>query len=621
MNIKMWLTYLMLTVVMFKDISMISSATDCSDSIVQQISQEIKPYQVAFFMNKNKQAEIFNKHFIIQKVARKIPSVFIELEKFNNIFHEGRSLNLSALKCERFPQFLNVILYYEFHDALQTSELNDIKMSIHTISELWSVKLTRPKCLLIRINFSKSTVNDSYSNFLLEYAWKKKLLDFSILEIRSNSCAIKSYNPFYNTFIRKTFDSSVPFQIFPNKLGNLNGYELKVGVVSSDLRFTYSLGSIIRDQKGNILSLSIEDFGSIFHISKHSNFSIIFNEIATSDPEQYVNASLLKNKRLQNNEINLEAVPSLMTMPDSSRILELDYGISCEETIAVVPIILHRDRLIIPWGFFAFICIIILIYRIALLTLKIQIKNSTLLDLFRVLLGIPISALPRGLLGALFVILILLSLIWSTNFYSSVLKLKVTEHKISFHTFRRIEKSGLEIFAQEFTLPMAFDSVHITDKYLKRIRQKLILTDLNGLISCLERLVKNKDCICIMPVSLAGFLTRKLDLSGSSVKFEFAKPIFACEKWTLKFERASAFIAKFQQYLQKFHESGINCDLEQRKMDQFKFLKYGRNRKGNNIEASQLIIILTGGYATSLVVFLIELIIKHFACMKKYVTK
>lgn len=95
--------------------------------------------------------------------------------------------------------------------------------------------------------------------------------------------------------------------------------------------------------------------------------------------------------------------------------------------------------------------------------------------------------------------------------------------------------------------------------------------------------------------------------------FKFAKPIFACEKWTVKFEKASVYIVKFQQYLQHFYESGINRALEFPQKYQIRF----SNEEGENnpINASQLILILGGGYVISFLVFLIEHLTKHFCIL------
>lgn len=144
---------------------------------------------------------------------------------------------------------------------------------------------------------------------------------------------------------------------------------------------------------------------------------------------------------------------------------------------------------------------ILFIYRIALLVLRIQTKYLTVLDLLRVLLGTPMNAFPRRLLGFIFVIGFLCSLMWSTDFYSSLLKIKLTQRDIDFDTFKNIDKSGLQIFAHEFTFPVAFNSFNITDSHLKNIKEKIILTDLHGLISCLEKLVNDKDRICIMKLN------------------------------------------------------------------------------------------------------------------------
>lgn len=248
----------------FKEISMKVAVVGCLDSIGKQILREIKPYHIKFFVNKNEQINAIKEHSVIQHIAQGIPSILIDLKKFI-IYNEQQFINSSTYNNANYIQSFDVMINYEFYDVLEESRLSDLENIIHNISELSSVKLTRPKCLLIRIN-DKSTVNN-YSNDLLKYASGKKLLDFSVIEVELDRCIMKSYNPFYNIFMEKSFNSIVPFKIFTDKLSNINGYKLKVGVISSDLH--------------------IKSFYGITYILKQSNFSVISYELGTSDPETY----------------------------------------------------------------------------------------------------------------------------------------------------------------------------------------------------------------------------------------------------------------------------------------------------------------------------------------------
>lgn len=607
--------YSIVLFIISRKILIIATGIEYFNSIGRQIIEDVEPHQVTFFIDKHEQLNSFGEDFVIKEMSQGVPFVVEHFEQ-SFILNKKRLLHLSMSNNARYLQSsVNVILRFESYRGFEKGELENSKIFIHNIVELWSARVTRPKCLLMIINRNLTTKNDS--SLLLQYSWEQKLLDFSIIEIQLNNasiphyCIIQSYNPFYNVTITKKCGQGLPFKIFPDKLRNINGYELKVGVVSSDL-FIKS----IRNQEGNIIDIRSEDYNGIPFVFKQMNFSIFFNEVGTNDSEKFMNASLLKYEKLQNGEINLEAIPTVMAVPTSFQILQLDYGKSCEETIAVVPIISRYNRLTIPWEFLTIIFIILLIYKIALIISINQSKIVTILDLLRILFGIPISTFPRGFIGIIFVIGFFVSFIWSASFYSTLLKIELEERKIDFDTFKSIDESGLKIFAHKFTFAVAFGSFNITDRHLKNIKEKVIWTDLHGLVSCLERLVEHKDCICLMVVKLAKFLTENLT-NESSPRFKLAKPIFACEMWSIKFEKASVYMEKFRQYLEKFHESGVNRALESYQKYEIRFPNNNEN-KDDHIIVTQLFLILVGGYVTAFVAFLIEHIINYFDyCLRK----
>lgn len=604
----MWLIRLTLLFSIHKDILINATVADCFDSIGQQIAEIIKPYEIIFYVVKNEHSNALKKDAVIRQIAQGVPFALEDLKNLT-ISNKTRSIDPAETNTARYFQSLNVILYYRSHDASEKSELDDLRSFIRDISELWSANIAQPKCLLIMIN--RDSITKNYSTSLLKYSWRMNILDFSIIEIQLNSasipdsCILKSYNPFYNVVITKSLGQEKQLKIFPDKLDNVNGYQLKLGVVSSNLFI-----KLTRNKEGDIVDISSKYFDGIRYVLTQMNFSIIFDELGTSDPSQYTHASRLKYDQLQNGDINLEAVPSLMPVPDSLRIPELDYGISCEETIAVVPDISRYDHLIIPWKFFMFIFIILTLYRITLLVLRIETEQLRILDLLRIFLGIPISVCPRKLLGIIVVIGFFISLIWSTNFYSKLVEFKVAKQKIDFDTFKSIDESGFEIFAHNISFSAAFGASNITDKNLKNIRDKIILTDFHGLVLCLERLVKQRDCICIMTEILAELLAKEKLTSEDLKKLKFAKPIFACEKWTTKFAKASVFIIRFRRNLKKFHESGISRASELQKTHEIQYSNDTKEGDNYNVNVSQVVIcILVAGYVISFLVFVIERIV------------
>ena len=75
------------------------------------------------------------------------------------------------------------------------------------------------------------------------------IIHLSIVQKNSNGYIIYSYNPFYLQIDKRALKSGT--EIFPNKLKNGNGYNIKLGVISTDI---YS--SITKNDRGNIIDVT-----------------------------------------------------------------------------------------------------------------------------------------------------------------------------------------------------------------------------------------------------------------------------------------------------------------------------------------------------------------------------
>ncbi|XP_033229050.1 uncharacterized protein LOC117180669 [Belonocnema kinseyi] len=87
---------------------------------------------------------------------------------------------------------------------------------------------SRPKCLVLQFS-DRQTSLDSMKKKLLQNAWENQFLELSILEIVGNSSKVQYYNPFTNIYLSKMCLSKVG--LFPDKLRNMNHYQLTVSVL------------------------------------------------------------------------------------------------------------------------------------------------------------------------------------------------------------------------------------------------------------------------------------------------------------------------------------------------------------------------------------------------------
>lgn len=112
---------------------------------------------------------------------------------------------------------------------LYTSNLSETKLFVDFLIPQLSVR-ERPKCLIVYCNFANYNENNVMN--ILKYAWQKKFLHFSIVELiyfNANNyrfSLIYYFNPFNEVVHKKEFRKDI--EIFPEKLRNGFGYPLHI---------------------------------------------------------------------------------------------------------------------------------------------------------------------------------------------------------------------------------------------------------------------------------------------------------------------------------------------------------------------------------------------------------
>ncbi|XP_043462133.1 uncharacterized protein LOC122498465 [Leptopilina heterotoma] len=165
-------------------------------------------------------------HQMVQNIPRKIPTRLIDFKNFTN--GNSHSLKLTSILLE---STIVVIVPSRNKDRNITEVLN-ILDSLAKITEPLSI----PKLL---IAFQVTTTNN-YRDFF-KLLWPKQFLDVTVLEIqqRKENEIISKYSDvqivkqhYYNPFTKKCTKTSFSENsiLFPNKLRNLNGYKINVGM-------------------------------------------------------------------------------------------------------------------------------------------------------------------------------------------------------------------------------------------------------------------------------------------------------------------------------------------------------------------------------------------------------
>lgn len=166
---------------------------------------------------------------IYQTILSKIPSKIIDLKNVSLVYLHS----IETLVNDQSSESLNAIVFYGFKDSKNQS--NNFKYYIDFMEELIP-NLVKPKTLVILLNNNLSVDYDIISVY--KYAWSKKFLHFSIVQryssvvTKEQNCIFHYYNPFYKIIDKKDFH--VRMETFSDKLGNVNGYDFKLGLISAD---------------------------------------------------------------------------------------------------------------------------------------------------------------------------------------------------------------------------------------------------------------------------------------------------------------------------------------------------------------------------------------------------
>ena len=543
------------------------------ESIQICTSKYIDSRNTRFFFNNTETKSGPRTNVMLEKVLQSIPSVTMNLEDISSIYSNTSELNFN-------PATFNVILCGDF-------DVENFRSTIDIIAELDSVN-PRPKTLLIfhSYNFSSS----SSTKEVLEYAWDKKFLDFTIMD---EHCTIQYYDPFTDRIITHPF--TVDVELFPNKLSNVNGYDFKIGVISSNTEC-----QAYRHSNGSIFAIQAFMFPITYTVLRLMNFSLQYVEVGKN--KSYIKGLEEITDKLSRNEVNLAATPSKFTGDISTSIVQLDLENYCQNLVAMMPIT-SAVKLYLPitvvTNLILIPCAIITAVYIATI-FKIVTDKWTALDSIRIIFGMSMNRrLHRSPGRILFVSVFIVSLPYSADFYSSFLNVELGDDEISFDTFESIDATGLKAYLYSGFYYHAFwqDNFHVQS--IQRRTEKMIM--LNNVIESLVNGSARHICI-----DTENYLRIFLNQSLYPIqKAKLAKPVFNCLRLAYNFERASPYVRAFHAIFRRLYEAGLHVYLDG-PMTKVQIGKKHEDEKTRSILAPKLVIILLAGYTVAMVVFVFE---------------
>ena len=572
---------------------------DWPNVLKERIISEVKPYQLTIFLDNKGDKCISCGTSILQSINNGIAVTYLDTNHTDSRFS-----NLPIFGNPR-GVMLYLILYCG-SDNINNTVLQN-QLIIDKIVKL-SPKVIRPKCLLL---ISNDNVNSSNTfEQILTYAWSKKFLDFSIIDLNQvsdkTSVHLHYYNPFHTTFSKILFHSKTT--IFPNKLKDVNKYPMKIGIINMP-----PFINIERDEHGHVLSDFMAFLHShIFIACEKMNFSFDFIVPAksfTTMKESFENLI----EELMNNEINIVPIMApfsfLIQLRNASSISTIDRAGRYSNFIAIAPVRVV-NKLNVPTGLIDnLLCIpaAFVLYTYTINFLKLSKKHWAVTYILKLLFGVPTSSSEKSIIDKIiFMTVVLVSIPYSGRFYSSFLEFQVNREESSFDTLVDIENSGLNLYTNRLYYKKLFE----TDNRLVQSMKSRII-QINDVTECLlDFLMKGKNCLCLTVEDLGEFYVEKFLNSESKPVMKVAKASFFLEPVVYPIEQASPYHEEFEKYIRMIEESNL---LQQLKKPAKKRLTLIPSQSEDSFIAKyfflmQLISILSVGYLLSIVAFFKEVI-------------
>lgn len=424
------------------------------------------------------------------------------------------------------------------------------------------------------------------STEIFEYAWSKKYLDFTRMDLAN--CTVQHYNP----FTRKKTITKVS-ELFPDKLRyGVHGYPIKLAVGNFDSVKKIRENNNSTEKVSGVRTLKYHLLLAALQIM---NFSLEFVELP-GEKRSYLDTLKLVNAQLVNDEADLFVRP--IGPSTTKNIAMLDLENDCDRLIAFVPrnSTSTASKLFVSPEILVFSALLPLFVGMTRSSVRLMTTPKSLdwstFEIISVFFGMSVQWKGQMTVvdRAVFLYVIAVSALYSLNFYSSFLDIGLVEQKVSLDTFEDLGGSKYKIYLQR-------DHLETVSRVHGGIAARAEV--LKETYPCLVELSRKDDRVCIALESLA-------DGIKGGYQFHKAKPTFNCLRLSYHFGRHSPYLNNIGRIFRRIYESGIEPKFEFYRINNNVQLDQQQTIEKINLLVIVLIIILTMGHSLALVAFLIE---------------
>ncbi|XP_033213832.1 uncharacterized protein LOC117170895 [Belonocnema kinseyi] len=560
----------------------------------------------------------------MQKLSREISSSF-------PLIHFDNSAAADAQYLGQIPSFNNPrsTLFIIITSFGCNVSLSIISRPINFITQLEPAKI-RPKVLILTHVKKSSNYND-----LLRFMWSRRFLDATVLEIilrkySKMNCFMNIhladvtqhyFIPFTESFVQKKY--CLESDLFPDKLRNLHGYTMKVGLFHYPPHVFF-----FRNLTAHIINFDGPDILAMNALSKALNFKVLK---LISNKTTWDVSSCLKEKNVglfhsaMYNNLQFIGVKGIISNICLRKLMEKSTNIRPLSTVAVVPIFADcMPKLSTQWKFYNAIALVIMLLITWLITrlLNFNKQNWRIEYLMQILLGLGIPREPRVLAERIVLGSMLFACVLQSSFIFS-----------AFTSIDLIEKPQQEInniddLISSNLQPLLLPNVHRhlkdqSDGRLMILTKQSITKDITDEI-CVQYLVSYKNVTCFMRKTRANWLIKKYrDVDGQPVMRVLKDALFDLTAGNYM-EAASPYAIRFENLMRRFMEAGVMIKWNHHLFSSQEAIIPGENAflldvvQFNVQIRKNIFFVLIFGYTFSGLVYIGEVVIYYFQKLIKH---
>lgn len=558
------------------------------DILVNKFTSNSKLYQVTMFTN-HSLLKTYEESQLVKKIAMVIPTVTVDVAKLESHL-DNRSLSLPIFKNPR-ASTTYVILISEMNDLSEMKQLEELQRIFLNFTRITRTNM-RPKCLII--SFKKPT----WLTYLLKWAWSKKFLDFSVINVSiNNETSIFSFNPFNETLRNQMFSENI--ELFEDKLVNTNRYSYKIPslilppyikcLVTHENRpkcggFAYNLIELVTskinmeiaiDYKIDKKNYGIPYLDKILDGMESGNVSMM-PYITSADTINHGHKNLKSGRTLYIDQM------SCIISKASTRVYTLKFDNM---------VVLMIDITFVGIGVF-------MMNRLKLLGMRLN-----MFEIVKILFGqssrLPVTCSEK----VVYFSILTLSITYFSDFFLDLINIQISNENKILESFKDIYETELIPRANRYVYNSIFNN---DDEYSEKVKRITVM--IPEIERCVKSVIEGKNFLCLIMGTRATMFMEKYKESKNLKQVDLK--IFNSADSFL-FEEALPYLEKFNKIMLQVIEAGFIKELNKNQKTSVKHFKNFEDydeKDGDDYLWIYLCVILVVGCSLSLIVFLFELL-------------